>query len=171
MVDYDPILHTHDEGQAAAEENRELFVHRFTEEREAVSDIDPQGPGMKGPHEHRTHRTRQIGKDVAGKTEICACGARRDISLTKSSPWVGGNIPMTGWEKAHLEAVRRAVENTEELLALQPQAVQNINEALKNDPAKEVAAQDQKALAHIYGVARGAAHRLIDFKRNNPDPE
>ena len=30
--------------------------------------------------------------------------------------------------------------------------------------------QDQKALAQIYGTARGAAHRLIDYHRNNsPD--
>ena len=170
MVDYDPIIHTQEEGREFAEQNPDIFPERWAEEHQTISDLDPGSTELKKPHQHETHRTREIDKDVKGRTEICACGARRDISLTRSSPWVGGTIPITGWEKAHLEAVRRAVENSPELLDLQPNAVQDINQAMSKDPHEDTLPQDQGALAQIYGTARGAAHRLIDYHRNNsPD--
>ena len=167
-TDYDPILHTTEEGMEYARQNPEVFEQRFAQERAVVEDIDPNRD--RGAHEHQQHRTREIGKGARGKQEICVCGARRDISLIASSPWIGGQIPQTPWEMAHLEAVRRAVENTPELMDLQPDAIQNINTALANDPPSGTQDRDQTALAQIYGIARGAAHRLMYHHRNNPDP-
>ena len=67
------------------------------------------------------------------------------------------------------------MENTPDLLDLQPNAVQDINQTMARDPHEDTLTQDQKALAHIYGIARGAAHRLIDYhrnkKNNNTEPE
>lgn len=167
-TDYDPILHTAEEGMEYARQNPEVFQERFAQERDIVQDIDPSRD--QGAHEHQRHRVREIGKGARGQQEICLCGARRDISLIASSPWIGGNIPQTPWEMAHLEAVRRAVENTTQLMELQPEAIQNINSALANDPPSGTGNQDQDALAQIYGIARGAAHRLLDYHKNNPDP-
>ncbi len=167
-TEYDPILHTAEEGMEYARKNPDVFEQRFAQERAVVQDIDPsQDPGG---HEHQQHRTREIGKGARARQELCLCGARRDISLIASSPWIGGQIPQTPWEIAHLEAVRRAVENTPDLIDIQPEAIQNINTALANDPPAGTESQDQTALAQIYGIARGAAHRLMDYHQNNPDP-
>ena len=172
MVGYDPIIHTPEEGRNFAEENPEVFPERFAQEYLTISDLDPKSPEIEKPHQHQTHRTRNIGKDlegrdVEGKTELCACGARRDVNLTKSSPWVGGNIPLTNWEKARLEAVRRAVENTPDLLDLQPNAVQDINQGPPRGHAHPGPEGPRPHLRHRPG-SRPPAHRLPPEQQPGP---
>ena len=163
MDQQEPGLFTADDGMTYAQENPDRVRHQLEEEAAAVADIDMRSPEMEKPHEHQAHRTRALRDHITGSTEICACGAHRDVSLMRSSHWVGGNPPNNPWDRAHLEAVRRAVENTPPLLQMHPEAVQNINQALINDPPSGTEMRDQQNLASIYGLALGTSVRLLRY--------
>ena len=84
-------------------------------------------------HNHGTYRTVEIRKFTASRQE-CVCGAHRESGLIVSGSWVGGETVDTPWKRAHLEAVRQAVEKTAPLLELQPRAIQDLHRTLLNDP-------------------------------------
>lgn len=131
-----------------------------------AGELDPNGAMMAEPHRHGAYwiATRRLG----GRTEACHCGSYRDVGLVKSGNWAGGEPTGTPWERAHLEAVRIAVEQTPELLELQPKAIQSLNQTILKDPPPEAEARDLAAVEAVYELAMGAAKRLMDFHRNNP---
>ena len=163
MTQYNPDLFSQEEGAEFAQQHPDLVQQQMEEEAARVSDINLESDRLREPHQHQPHRTRAIRDQIAGAKQICACGAHRDVSLMRSSKWVGGNPPENPWDQAHLEAVRRAVENTPPLLLMHPEVVQDINQALTNDPPQGSEGHDMEALAIIYGMARGAAARLLKY--------
>ena len=114
-------------------ETGESLQQQLHEELKAVEDLDPALPGMTEPHQHQAHRTTEVEK-LTRHRQVCACGAHRDAGLTISGAWVGGEKTSTPWERAHLGAVQRAVEGQQDLLQLQPGAIQDLHRALLNDP-------------------------------------
>ena len=77
----------------------------------------------------------------------------------------------TPWKRAHLEAVRQAVEKSAPLLELQPGAIQDLHRTLLNDPPSGTEDQDLPALAAAYQVAVGAARRLLEWRQNQEQAE
>ena len=126
---------------------------KMEEEMEAISDLDPTSPKMALGHNHRTYRTVELRKFTASRQE-CVCGAHRETGLMLSGTWVGGEPVDTPWKRAHLEAVRQAVEKSAPLLELQPAAI-----------------QDLPALAAAYRVAVGAARRMLEWRQNEEQTE
>ena len=147
-------------------EEQPADAHREMEERiEAISDLDPASPRMALSHNHRTYRTVEVRKCTARRQE-CVCGAHRESGLMVSGSWVGGETVDTPWKRAHLDAVRQAVEKTAPLLELQPRAIQDLHRTLLNDPPPGTESQDLPALAAAYRVALGAARRLLEWRQN-----
>ena len=107
---------------------------KMEEEMEAISDLDPTSPKMALGHNYRTYRTVELRKFTASRQE-CVCGAHRETGLMLSGTWVGGEPVDTPWKRAHLEAVRQAVEKSAPLLELQPAAIQDLHRTLLNDPS------------------------------------
>ena len=143
---------------------------KMEEEIEAVSDLDPASPRMGLSHNHRTYRTVEVRK-FTGKRQECVCGAHRETGLMVSGSWVGGEPVDTPWKRAHLEAVRQAVEKSGPLLELQPAAIQDLHRTLLNDPPSGTESQDLPALAVAYRVALGAARRLLEWRQNEEQAE
>ena len=77
----------------------------------------------------------------------------------------------TPWKRAHLEAVRKAVEKSAPLLELQPAAIQDLHRILLNDPPSGTEDQDLPALAAAYQVAVGAARRMLEWRQNEEKAE
>ena len=71
-------------------------------------------------------------------------------------------------ERAHLQAVRFAVEQTPELLELQPKAIQNLNQTIMKDPPPEAGSRDLAAAEDVHELALGSVQRLMDWHRRNP---
>ena len=143
---------------------------KMEEEMEAISDLDPTSPRMALDHNHRTYRTVELRKFTASRQE-CVCGAHRETGLMLSGTWVGGEPVDTPWKRAHLEAVRKAVEKSAPLLELQPAAIQDLHRTLLNDPPSGTEDQDLPALAAAYQVAVGAARRLLEWRQNEEKAE
>ena len=143
---------------------------KMEEEIEAISDLDPTSPRMGLSHSHRTYRTVEVRK-FTGKRQECVCGAHRETGLMVSGSWVGGEPVDTPWKRAHLEAVRQAVEKSAPLLELQPAAIQDLHRTLLNDPPSGTESQDLPALAVAYRVAVGAARRLLEWRQNEEQAE
>ena len=143
---------------------------KMEEEMEAISDLDPTSPKMALGHNHRTYRTVELRKFTASRQE-CVCGAHRETGLMLSGTWVGGEPVDTPWKRAHLEAVRQAVEKSAPLLELQPAAIQDLHRTLLNDPPSGTEDQDLPALAAAYRVAVGAARRMLEWRQNEEQTE
>ena len=146
-------------------ETGESLQQQLHEELKAVEDLDPALPGMTEPHQHQAHRTTEVEK-LTRHRQVCACGAHRDAGLTISGAWVGGEKTSTPWERAHLGAVQRAVEGQQDLLQLQPGAIQDLHRALLNDPPPGAEQQDLTALAAVYRVALGASRRMLEWQKS-----
>ena len=129
-------------------------------------ELDPDGEMMADPHRHEAYWTG--ARKLGGRTEICYCGAYRDVGLVKAGNWAGGEPTGTPWERAHLQAVRFAVEQTPELLELQPKAIQNLNQTIMKDPPPEAGSRDLAAAEDVHELALGSVQRLMDWHRRNP---
>ena len=156
--------------ESPAEEHPAEAHPKMEEEMEAVSDLDPASPRMALGHSHQTYRTVELRKFTASRQE-CLCGAHRETGLMLSGTWVGGEPVDTPWKRAHLEAVRQAVEKSAPLLELQPAAIQDLHRILLNDPPSGTEGQDLPALAAAYQVAVGAARRLLEWRQNEEEAE
>ena len=144
-----------------------MMQDRTGPDLEALRDLDPGGSEMARPHEHRARRSE--GRFT--KTETCVCGARRRRRLTSGGEWSGGEPTRTPWERAHLGVVTRAVEENEPLERLRPMAIGSLNRSIRNDPPPEAERRDLAGLDTVHGVAVGAARRLLEWHRKNPDAE
>ena len=124
-----------------------------------VQDLDPKAD--TGPHEHKGYKTIYPKGGCIRGYEICGCGSRREGKLSKYGPWFGGVIPENSWEKAHLEAVRRAVDSEPALLMIDLDAIQNLHSTLLEIRPSGTEDQDQEALAKIYSIACSITHSLF----------
>ena len=129
-----------------------------------LSDLDPSSREMAREHEHLTQRTVKVDR-MRGQRQVCRCGAHRDVGLMAAGRWVGGEQTRTPWERAHLEAVVRAVEKHTALLELQPSATSDLHRTLLNDPPEEAENQDLEGLEAVHRIALRAAGRLLDWQR------
>ena len=134
------------------------------EERKVLLELDPASIRMTVPHQHQVHRAEQLN-GLSRQRQTCVCGAHRDTGLVNASGWIGGEEQETPWQRAHLEAVRRAVEQNPPLLALQPGAIQDLHRAIANDPPQGAEKQDLEALTTIYRMAQGAARRMLEWQQ------
>ena len=156
--------------ESPADEHPADAHRKMEEEIEAISDLDPASPRMALSHNHRAYRTVEIRKFTASRQE-CVCGAHRESGLMVSGSWVGGEPVDTPWKRAHIEAVRQAVEKSAPLLELQPAAIQDLHRTLLNDPPSGTESQDLPALAAAYRVAVGAARRMLEWRQNQEQAE
>ena len=141
------------------------------EEKRVLLELDPASIRMTAPHQHQAHRTEQLN-GLSRQRQTCVCGAHRDTGLVSASGWIGGEEQETPWQRAHLEAVRRAVEQNPPLLELQPAAIQDLHRAIANDPPMGTEEQDLEALTTIYRMAQGAARRMLEWQQSqNTTPE
>ena len=159
-----------EEREMTREEHPADAHRKMEEEIEAISDLDPASPRMALSHNHRAYRTVEVRKFTASRQE-CVCGAHRESGLMVSGSWVGGEPVDTPWKRAHIEAVRQAVEKSAPLLELQPTAIQDLHRTLLNDPPSGTESQDLPALAAAYRVALGAARRMLEWRQNQEQAE
>ena len=159
-----------EEREMTREEHPADAHRKMEEEIEAISDLDPASPRMALSHNHRAYRTVEVRKFTASRQE-CVCGAHRESGLMVSGSWVGGEPVDTPWKRAHIEAVRQAVEKSAPLLELQPGAIQDLHRTLLNDPPSGTESQDLPALAAAYRVALGAARRMLEWRQNQEQAE
>ena len=128
-------------------------------DRAMVQNLDPRAD--TGPHEHKAYTTIYPKGGSLHGYEICGCGSRREVDGAPCGPWFGGVIPENSWEKAHLEAVRRAVDSEPALLMIDLDAIQNLHSTLLEIRPSGTEDQDQEALAKIYSIACSITHSLF----------
>ena len=107
---------------------------KMEEEIEAILTWTQPPPRWPSAINHRTYRTVELRKFTVEPPGMRLRRPTRNGASCCRSTWVGGEPVDTPWKRAHLEAVRQAVEKSAPLLELQPAAIQDLHRTLLNDP-------------------------------------
>ena len=103
-----------------------------TPEETDLSDLDPSSREMARPHEHLTQRTVKVDPDAGTTAGVPVRGAPGRGPDGRGEMGGRGADP-DPLERAHLEAMVRAVEKHPALLELQPSATSDLHRTLLND--------------------------------------